>query len=262
MAETTRPNLAIVTGAAGGIGRRIGERLIAAGYAVALWDSDGESVAHAARELDPSGRVCVATRCDVAAEDSVLAATEEAEETFGPPYLLVNNAATRHRVPLEDLPRANWDREIATNLTGAFQCTQTVGRRMLALARGVIVNVASISASFGQPDRGAYSPSKAGLLGLTKLTAVEWGPRGIRCNAISPGMIVTPIHEIAYGDDALRRARERMVPLGRLGEPSDVADVVVFLASDAARYVNGINLPIDGGLAQNLIALMPTPTRT
>lgn len=256
MSGDTLP-LAIVTGAARGIGASIGQRLAAAGYAVALWDFDGDGVQARAAELTSAGHRAIAARCDVADADNVEAATKAAESAFGTPRLLVNNAGIRHRAPLEELPRASWDREIATNLTGAFQCTQTVGRRMLAAGRGVIVNIASMSGSFGQPMRGAYSPSKAGLIGLTSLTAVEWGGRGIRCNAISPGMIVTPVHAEAYDNEAVRTAREAMVPLGRLGNAGDIADVVVFLASDAARYINGANLPVDGGITKALVGLMP-----
>lgn len=252
--------LAIVTGAARGIGANIAERLSASGYAVALWDFDGEGAQARAVELTAAGRRAIAARCDVADAAQVEAATKAAVDAFGTPYLLVNNAGIRHRAPLEDLPRASWDREIATNLTGAFQCTQTVGRHMLAAGRGTIVNIASMSGSFGQPMRGAYTPSKAGLIGLTSLTAVEWGGRGIRCNAISPGMIVTPVHAEAYGNEAVKTAREAMVPMGRLGDGTDIADVVVFLASDAARYINGANIPVDGGVTKALVGLMPIAT--
>jgi NAD(P)-dependent dehydrogenase (short-subunit alcohol dehydrogenase family) len=252
--------LAIVTGAARGIGANIAERLSAAGYAVALWDFDGEGAQARAVELAAAGRQAIAARCDVADAAQVEAATKAAESAFGTPYLLVNNAGIRHRAPLEDLPRASWEREIATNLTGAFQCTQTVGRLMLAAGRGAIVNVASMSGSYGQPMRGAYTPSKAGLIGLTSLTAVEWGGRGVRCNAISPGMIVTPVHAEAYGNEGVKTAREAMVPMGRLGDGNDIADVVVFLASDAARYINGANIPVDGGVTKALVGLMPIAT--
>jgi NAD(P)-dependent dehydrogenase (short-subunit alcohol dehydrogenase family) len=252
--------LAIVTGAARGIGANIAERLTAAGYAVALWDFDGEGAKARAAELTAAGRKAIAARCDVADVSHVEAATKAAVDAFGTPYLLVNNAGIRHRAPLEDLPRASWEREIATNLTGAFQCTQTVGRLMLTAGRGAIVNIASMSGSYGQPMRGAYTPSKAGLIGLTSLTAVEWGGRGVRCNAISPGMIVTPVHAEAYGNAAVKTAREAMVPMGRLGDGTDIADVVVFLASDAARYINGANIPVDGGITKALVGLMPIAT--
>ncbi|WP_375459456.1 SDR family NAD(P)-dependent oxidoreductase [uncultured Enterovirga sp.] len=258
--ENDSRRLAIVTGASGGIGKDLGERLAEAGYAVALWDHDGAGAEARSQALNDAGRRSIWARCDVTSTADVERATEEAVSQFGPPCLLVNNAAIRHRMPLEDLPRENWDREIAVNLTGAFQCTQTVGRRMLAAGGGVIVNMASMSGTFGQPMRGAYSPSKAALLGLTSMTAVEWGPRGIRCNAVSPGMIETPVHAQFYGNDAVRSAREAMVPLGRLGTGSDVADVVVWLASEAARYINGANIPVDGGVTRALVGLMPVMT--
>ena len=254
---TATPPLAIVTGAARGIGAAIVDRLVAAGYAVAVWDFDGEGVAAKARELVAAGRQAVSARVDVADATQVEAAAKAAEGALGIPQLLVNNAGIRHRAPLEELPRASWDREIATNLTGPFVCTQVVGRRMLAAGRGTIVNIASMSGSYGQAMRGAYTPSKAGLIGLTSLTAVEWGGRGIRCNAISPGMIATAVHAEAYGNPAIKSAREAMVPLGRVGTGEDIADVVVFLASDAARYINGANIPVDGGITKALVALMP-----
>jgi NAD(P)-dependent dehydrogenase (short-subunit alcohol dehydrogenase family) len=129
---------------------------------------------------------------------------------------------------------------------------------MLAAGRGVIVNLSSVTALSAIPMRGAYSPSKAGILGLTNLTAMEWGPRGIRCNAISPGMIATPAHDKMYLNRTLKQRREASVPLRRVGNGTDIADVVVFLASDAARYINGVNLPVDGGLSAAMISLLPT----
>ncbi|MGE4219434.1 MAG: SDR family NAD(P)-dependent oxidoreductase [Alphaproteobacteria bacterium] len=253
-------SLAIVTGAARGIGAAIAQRLSDAGYAVAIWDYNGEGAAETAAQFTAAGRRAIAAKVDVADEAQVEAATTAAEAAFGAPYLLVNNAATRHREPLEELKRTSWDREIATNLTGPFVCTQIVGRRMLAAGKGSIVNLASMAGSYGQAMRGAYTPSKAGLIGLTTLTAVEWGCRGIRCNAISPGMISTPAHAEAYSNEALKASREAMIPLGRIGDGTDIGDVVVFLASDAARYINGANIPVDGGVTKVVPALMPVPT--
>ncbi len=252
--------LAVVTGAARGIGAAIAQRLSDAGYAVAIWDFNGDEAAATAAALTDSGRRAIAATVDVADEGMVEAAARAAEAAFGTPYLLVNNAGIRHREPLEELARASWDREIATNLTGPFVCTQILGRRMLTAGKGAIVNIASMSGTYGQAMRGAYTPSKAGIIGLTSLTAVEWGGRGIRCNAISPGMISTPAHVEAYSNQALKKSREDMVPMGRIGDGNDIADVVVFLASDAARYINGANIPVDGGVTKALLALMPVPT--
>lgn len=252
-------SLAIVTGAARGIGAAIAGRFSDAGYAVALWDFNGEGAAEEAARLRAGGRKAISAKVDVADEAMVDAAARAAESAFGMPAVLVNNAAIRHRAPLEALSRVAWDREIATNLTGVFVCTQIVGRRMLAIGKGTIVNIASMAGTYGQAMRGAYTPAKAGVIGLTSLTAVEWGGRGIRCNAISPGMISTPAHAEAYGDITLREAREAMVPLARIGSGEDIADVAVFLASDASRYINGANIPVDGGVTKALIGLMPMP---
>lgn len=130
---------------------------------------------------------------------------------------------------------------------------------MLAAGKGAIVNIASMAGTYGQAMRGAYTPAKAGVIGLTSLTAVEWGGRGIRCNAISPGMISTPAHAEAYSNASLREAREAMIPSARIGSGEEIADVAVFLASDASRYINGANIPVDGGVTKALLGLMPMP---
>lgn len=249
--------VAVVTGGAQGIGLGIARCLTAAGYAPALWDRNREAAVKAADDLRKVGASAIGVGCDVRDYEAVSRALDETKRRLGTPYLLVNNAAVRHRAALEDLSRSDWDNEIATNLTGAFQCTQTIGREMLENRSGVIVNISSMAGSLGYPGRGAYSPTKAGILGLTYVTAVEWGGRGIRCNAISPGIIVTPAFASIYADPLLNEGRRAMVPLGRLGEPADIGDVVVFLASDAARYINGANVPVDGGTTQALLALVP-----
>ncbi len=253
-----RKRMAIVTGGARGIGLGIARSLVAAGYGVALWDRDGKGAMASAKALASRGGKVIGLDCDVGNMDDVTRCAAKSEKQLGVPYLLVNNAGTRHRARLEDLSKADWDDEVATNLTGAFLCTQVIGRRMLEAGRGVIVNISSMSAYIGHPLRGAYSPTKAGLLGLTNMTAVEWGGRGIRCNAISPGIIVTPAHEAVYSNPEASEGRRKFVPLGRLGTPSDIGDVVAFLGSDAARFVNGVNLPVDGGSSQSLISLIPT----
>ena len=254
----TRERVAVVTGAGRGIGLGIAQCLVKAGYRVALWDRDEAGAQAAAAALCEQGHHAIGLGCDVSSVDDVERAAALSEQALGVPYLLVNNAGIRHRAKLEDLARKDWDYEVAVNLSGAFQCTQTIGRRMLAQGAGVIVNISSMASYIGHVLRGAYSPTKAGLVGLTNLTAVEWGPRGIRCNAISPGIIVTPAHEAIYSNTESAEGRRKFVPLGRLGDPSDIGDVIVFLASDAGRYVNGVNLPVDGGSSQTLISMMPT----
>jgi NAD(P)-dependent dehydrogenase (short-subunit alcohol dehydrogenase family) len=254
----TPPLVAVVTGGARGIGLGISQRLADAGYRVAIWDRDSEGAGAAAADLRQRGATAIGIACDVSSYEQVSAAAFAVRQELGTPLLLVNNAATRHRARLEDLSRADWDDEVAINLTGVFQCTQVLGRLMLAEERGNIVNIASLSAQSGHVLRGAYTPTKAGVLGLTMLTAVEWGPRGIRCNAISPGIIVSPGNRDVYADTELTEGRRAFVPLGRLGSADDIGDAVVFLASDAARFINGVNLAVDGGTSQSLVALIPT----
>lgn len=255
---TARSNVAIITGGARGIGLGIAQSLVKAGYKVALWDRDAAGAQRAAAELREHGAAAMGLDCDVADYAAIEVAANAVRDELGTPTLLVNNAATRHRALLEDLSPADWNDEVAINFTGVFQCTQIVGRMMLAQGHGNIVNIASLSAHSAHVLRGAYTPTKAGVLGLTILTAVEWGPRGVRCNAISPGIIVSPGNGDVYADDELSAGRRAFVPLGRLGDAGDIGDVVVFLASDAARYINGVNLPVDGGTTQTLISMIPT----
>jgi NAD(P)-dependent dehydrogenase (short-subunit alcohol dehydrogenase family) len=151
-----------------------------------------------------------------------------------------------------------WDDVVNTNLRGAFVCSQAVGRLMLARGDGAIVNIASIGASMPQPLMGAFSASKAGLLALTRQIALEWGPRGVRCNAISPGLVPTHSGTAVYSVPGVREERAAMVPMRRLGTGQDVGRAVVFLGSSAASYINGTDLVIDGGLTLALIGLLPT----
>lgn len=148
---------------------------------------------------------------------------------------------------------------IDVNLNGAFNCTSSFGRRMITAGGGTIVNITSIAATLVQPFCGAYAPSKAGLLALTRQTAIEWGRHGIRCNAVSPGMIRTEMGEHVYRDERLLRQRLEGIPLGRIGRPEDVAGVVVFLASPAASYMSGAELVVDGGINQAAMGRFERP---
>jgi len=250
--------VAIVTGASRGIGVGIATELARAGYDVALWARDAESITELAATLTRNhGLRSLAVECDVRDEASVVAATDAVVAALGVPTALVNNAAVSRRHRLEDLSTEDWDDVIGTNLRGPFLCTRTVGRHMLAAGRGAIVNVASVAASVPQPFFGAYSPGKAGLVALTTQTAVEWGGRGVRCNAISPGFVPTAASATVYADPDLRAQRQAMVPVGRLGTPEDMGRAVVFLVSDQASYVNGVNLFVDGGFSRTLIDQVP-----
>jgi NAD(P)-dependent dehydrogenase (short-subunit alcohol dehydrogenase family) len=160
--------------------------------------------------------------------------------------VLVNNAGILERAPLEEHPIDVWDRVISVNLRGYFVCTQAFGRLMLAGDGGSIVNVSSLAGESPSHANGAYCASKAGVLALTRSTAVEWGPRGVRANAVSPGYMPTAMTGHIDADEAATRLRS--VPLGRAAETAEIASVIAFLAGPDASYLSGVNVRVDGGL--------------
>lgn len=252
------PRVAIVTGGGGGIGLGIAASLSEAGHDVAIWDVREAAAQEAAEALAAKGRRSIGVACDVSKQDQVQAATAAVVDQLGVPYLLVNNAGVSRIGRLEDAELADWQAVLDVNLTGVFLCTQAVGREMLAAGNGCIVNVASVSGRVPQVFRPAYSVTKAGVILLTQLTALEWGPRGVRCNSISPGMVWTGLGGAVYDVPQLLQERQCQIPLKRLAEPAEMGSVVVFLASDAAAYVNGVDLPVDGGLLLTMLNRLPT----
>jgi NAD(P)-dependent dehydrogenase (short-subunit alcohol dehydrogenase family) len=236
------PRRAVVTGAARGIGAAIADRLVTDGFDVIRLDV-----------LDAAGVV----GCDV----TDAAAVRRAAESVGAVDVLVNNAAIWRFAALEDVDPSDFADVLDINVRGPFLTTQAFGRGMLDRGRGSIVNVVSIAALHPNPAVGAYSASKAALVALTRQTALEWGPRGVRANAVGPGLIVTEGAGM-YHDEDVRRARASAVPMGRLGTPDDIADVVSFFASDQSAYVSGQVLYVDGGLSSSLMTTLPRPADT
>ena len=236
----------VVTGAAGGIGSAIVDRLAELGASLALLD-----LPHAMAELERRAArmraTCLAVTCDIGDESSMLAAAELVKAQLGGGHVLVNNAGIlASPSSIEAITVEMWDRTLGVNLRGTFLCTRIFGAQMLGNGGGSIVNIGSIAADVPNASP-PYSVSKAGVLALTRHTAVEWGPRGVRANSVSPGFVRTPLSESHYAGSALVETRTRMVPLRRLGLAADIANAVAFLASDAAGYINGQDLVIDGG---------------
>jgi NAD(P)-dependent dehydrogenase (short-subunit alcohol dehydrogenase family) len=166
---------------------------------------------------------------------------------FGRCDVLVNNAAIgANPTPLEEFPIELWDRMFNVNLRGALLCAQAMVPMMFERETGSIINISSIAAQVATKV-GPYGPTKSGLLGLTRQMAVEWGPRGVRANAISPGMILTPLSEVHYRDPEKKQQRIKSIPTRRIGQPQDIADAVGFLASPASAYINGQDIVVDGG---------------
>ena len=251
--------VAILTGAAGGIGRAIAQELAAAGVAVAALDRDGGAADALAAALRGQGAKAVGIACDIAEEATVRHAFAAARDALGPADILVNNAGILRPGPLSDIPVAEWNALLAVNLTGYLVCAQAVRDQMLTKGGGAIVHIASIAATNPQPRSGAYSPSKAGVAMLSRQLAAEWGPDGIRSNIVSPGLIRTPMSESFYQAAGVLERREAMVPSRRVGTPQDIADAVLFLASRRAAYVTGAELLVDGGLDQVMMGLVPRP---
>jgi len=241
-----KDTVALVTGGARGIGREIAGGLARAGSDLALVDVDLESVQATARELEAHGVKTRAYRCDVSSYDDVAALGEAVLAEFGKVDVLVNNAGiTRDRL-LMRMTAEDWNMVLGVNLTGAFNFCKVFSPQMLKQRGGSIVNIASVIGQMGNAGQANYGASKAGLIGLTKSLAKEFAGRGVRVNAIAPGFIRT-----AMTDALKEEVRNQMmgdIPLGRFGDPGDVANIVLFLASDLASYVTGQVINCDGGM--------------
>ena len=238
---------ALVTGAASGIGAATARALAAAGAAVAVADIDFEG----ARAVAASLAGAIAVGCDVSDEEQVAAAVERTVRELGSVDVLHNNAgAVGPEVigqdgAVHELDLAIWERTMAVNLRGAFLCTKHVVPHMLERGAGVIVNTASGAGIVGEGVRPAYGVSKAGMIGFTRNVAAQYGKRGIRCVAIAPGLIMTAAAEKVPKPILDTMLRHHLTP--RLGRPEDVANMVVFLASDRAGFITGVTIPVDGG---------------
>ncbi|TMJ51828.1 MAG: SDR family oxidoreductase [Alphaproteobacteria bacterium] len=251
--------VSVVTGGGGGIGRAVAVNLAQAGARVAAIDRDERGLEVTRAALRELGDGHVVVRCDTTGAESVHAASETIEKSLGPCSVLVNTAAVLRPGGLDTLPLEEWNAVLAVNLTGYFLCAQAFGRQMRVLGRGSLIHIASIAASHAQGKSGAYSVSKAGVVMLSRQLASEWGPMGIRSNVVSPGMVITPMSQAFYDTPGVTERRAAVTPARRVGMPQDIAEAVLFLASDRSSFVTGDEITVDGGYVRTLMNLVPRP---
>jgi 3-oxoacyl-[acyl-carrier protein] reductase len=236
--------VALVTGAGRGLGQAIARTLHASGYKVAVTDADEGAAVSVAQSLSADGSMARAYRLDVSSAQQVADVFASVAHDLGLPDALVNNAGVYPSDSILDMPEAAWDRVLDINLKGPFLCSQAFGRMRLAPTGGVIVNVASTAAFSARVGAAHYGASKAGLVMLTKSLAQEFGPYGIRVNAVAPGLVEVDEGHVSaeYKEMFLK-----MIPRGRIGRPADVAATVRFLVTEASDYINGECIVVDGG---------------
>ena len=245
--------VAIVTGGAGGIGSAVCRAFAKAGVGVAVADMDGDRAGETAADVSSGGGKAIAVEVEVTSESSVVAAVRRTVDHFGRVDFLVHCAGNNIRAPVLELSAEDWSRVLETHLTGAFLFSKVVGRRLVEQGEGGrVVFMSSVAATAPVPERGAYSPAKAGLIGLAGVLSLEWAEYGINVNAVCPGMVLTPMTEMVYKREPILRAqRLKRMPARREAYPEEVADLVLFLCSDRATHISGTAIPIDGAFLNN-----------
>ena len=248
--------VAIVTGSGSGLGRVLALRLAAEGAAVVVADVAGHRATAVASEISEAGGRSLAQTTDVSKAADVEAMVEASGQAFGPAGILINNAAKATDKDFLDLDEEQWESDVSVALKGSFLCSRAVLPGMIEEGFGVIINVSSVNA-LGYYGNEAYSAAKAGILSLTRSLAVRYGPSGVRANAIVPGTLRTPAwEERRRQDSGIFERVSAWYPLGRIGEPEDVANAALFLASDEASWITGVALPVDGGLLAGNLGMM------
>ncbi len=243
-----KDKVVVITGAGSGIGRVMAHRFAADGAKVAVVDWLGERADAVAAEISGAGGHAVASHADVSSARDVDLMAAQVESRLGPPDVLINNAAIAEGDDILQIDDATWDRDVAVVLKSVFLCCKAVLPSMIDRRGGSIVNIASVNGLSALGNE-AYSAAKAGVINLTQGIAVRYGAHGVRCNAIAPGTIRTPIWQERIDRDPVVFTRlVKWYPLGRVGEPDDVANAAMFLASDDAAWITGTVLRVDGGL--------------
>jgi 3-oxoacyl-[acyl-carrier protein] reductase len=241
----------VITGSAQGIGFGIATCFARRNYQVVIADMKADAAHEAAQKLKAEGALdAIGIGCDITERASVEAAFAQILETFGQIDVLVNNAGISPFVDVMDLSPELFNKVIDVNLTGGFHCTQIAARHMVERGQGGrIIFISSLSPKFSQPSQAEYSASKAGVEGLMRGFATALGKHGITSNAIAPGMILTPLTEHHWAQPGPAEQIKQLVPLGRIGQPEDIGNACLLLASPEAAYINGVVLPVDGGFS-------------
>lgn len=239
---------ALVTGSSQGIGHALATGLAAAGATVVLNGRNEEKLEKAAEDLRAAGHTVHARAFDVSDSKAGAIAVDAIEREIGPIDILVNNAGMTRRMPTEDLPDEIWHEIIRTNLDSVFFMSRAVGRHMIDRKRGSIINICSVMSELGRPTIVPYTASKGGVKMMTKGLAADWGKHGIRVNGIGPGYFKTPLNEALIKDQTFSAWVASRTPLGRWGDVDELVGAAVFLASDAASFVTGHILYVDGGM--------------
>jgi NAD(P)-dependent dehydrogenase (short-subunit alcohol dehydrogenase family) len=247
---TFENKVALVTGAGSGLGLATAKAFALSGASVVLADSDSETVNSAAKELKSRGCAVLSVHCDVADDAQVEALVAQTVSAFGRLDIAYNNAGVQNVLAdAADSPRDDYDRVMSINLRGVWSCMKFELRQMRKQGSGAIVNCSSLGGLVGGAERGTYHAAKHGVIGLTKSAALEYAARGIRVNAVCPGLIWTPMADrmVAGGQGAALEAMTANIPVGRHGRPEEIADAVLWLCSDASSYVTGQSISVDGG---------------
>ncbi len=249
----------VVTGAASGIGASVAQLLCEQGALVAMLDQNADALKIGADTLTAKGGVVLPLQCDISNSEQVTIVAQDILSRWGRCDVLVNNAGLLRAGSLSDVSLHDWQHVLNVNLTGYLLCARAFADSMKSNGRGSIVHVASISGLFPQSASGAYSASKAAVLQMSRQMAVEWGPQGIRSNSICPGMIRTALSAKFYEEPGFEQRRAAVTASRRVGEPIDIANAVMFLASERSDYVNGAQIVVDGGMQCMLMDMVPRP---